>query len=179
MTGASRRFDNATISSLASDHRTPPAGQQHRAARLLQETHGRGHGLRLGGGRGHFAVNQPAHVRQLDGLVQHVPGEVQMHGSGDPRHGALVGFPGQGRCQLGLAHLHRPLDDGPEHGLLVDLLGRIPEHVLHHRRAGNDQHRALGVVSVGYAGQQVGGAGTVGGDAHAGPARDPCRSRRP
>ena len=97
-----------------------------------------------------------------------------MHGSGNAGHGALVGFPSQGRRQFGLAHLHRPLDDGPEHGLLVDLLGRIPEHVLHHGRAGDNQHGALGVEGVGYAGQQVGGAGAVGGDAHAGPARDPA-----
>ena len=95
-----------------------------------------------------------------------------MHGSGDAGHGALVGFPGQGRRQLGLAHLHRPLDHGPEDRLLVDLLARIPEHVLHHRRAGDDQHRALGVVGVGHSGQQVGGAGAVGGDADAGPSGD-------
>ena len=108
------------VAGLGPEH--PAARQQHRAARLLQQTHGCRHGLRLGGGRGHLAANQPAHVRQLHALVQHVPREVQMHGPGDAGHGALVRFPGQGRRQLGLAHLHRPFDDRPEHGLLVDLL---------------------------------------------------------
>ena len=85
------------------------AGHQHRAARLLQETDGRRHGLCLGGRRGHLAPDQPRHVRRLHGLVQHVTRQVQVHGSGDARHGALVGFPGQRRGQLGLAYLHRPL----------------------------------------------------------------------